>query len=69
MIHADDSSIKGGAWYPLSIKKIIRCLDIAIENRLPVVHICDSAGGFLQIAVGAVPDRYTPGGSTGTSRS
>ncbi|MGE0733482.1 MAG: acyl-CoA carboxylase subunit beta [Alphaproteobacteria bacterium] len=61
MIHADDSSIKGGAWYPLSIKKIIRCLDIAIENRLPVVHICDSAGGFLQMQSELFPDRYHAG--------
>ena len=49
VIHADDSSVKGGAWYPLSVKKIVRVLDIAIENRLPVVHLCDSAGGFLHL--------------------
>lgn len=61
MIHADDSSIKGGAWYPLSVKKIIRCLDIAIENRLPVVHICDSAGGYLQMQSELFPDRYHAG--------
>jgi 3-methylcrotonyl-CoA carboxylase beta subunit len=61
MIHADDSSIKGGAWYPLSIKKIIRALDIAIENRLPVVHICDSAGGYLQMQSELFPDRYHAG--------
>src|SRR6266851_4690709 len=47
IIHADDASVKGGAWYPLSVKKIVRALDIAIENHLPVVHLCDSAGGFL----------------------
>lgn len=40
IIHADDASVKGGAWYPLTIKKIVRTLDIAIENRLPVIHIC-----------------------------
>lgn len=61
MIHADDSSIKGGAWYPLSVKKIVRCLDIAIENRLPVVHLCDSAGGFLQLQSDVFPDRYMGG--------
>ena len=53
IICAHDASIKGGAWYPLSVKKIVRCLDIAIENRLPVVHLCDSAGGFHP-AVGTV---------------
>jgi 3-methylcrotonyl-CoA carboxylase beta subunit len=61
MIHADDSSVKGGAWYPLSIKKIIRALDIAIENRLPVVHLCDSAGGFLPLQHDLFPDRYNGG--------
>ena len=48
MIHADDSSNKGGAWYPMSAPKIVRALEIAIENRLPVVHLCDSAGGYLE---------------------
>ncbi len=61
MIHADDSSIKGGAWYPLSIKKIVRCLDIAIENRLPVVHLCDSAGGFLPLQSEIFADRQMAG--------
>ena len=49
MIRADDPTVKGGAWYPLTVKKIVRALDIAIENRLPVVHLCDSAGGFLPL--------------------
>ncbi len=61
MIHADDSTIKGGAWYPLTVKKIVRCLDIAIENRLPVVHLCDSAGGFLQLQSEVFPDKYMAG--------
>jgi 3-methylcrotonyl-CoA carboxylase beta subunit len=61
ILHADDSSIKGGAWYPLTIKKIVRCLDIAIENRLPVVHLCDSAGGFLPLQSELFPDRYMAG--------
>ena len=61
MVHADDSSVKGGAWYPLSVKKIVRALDIAIENRLPMVHICDSAGGFLQMQSDVFPDRYHAG--------
>ncbi len=61
VIHADDPSIKGGAWYPLSIKKIVRTLDIAIENRLPVIHLCDSAGGFLPLQSELFPDRYAAG--------
>jgi len=61
IIRADDPSIKGGAWYPLSVKKIVRTLDIALENRLPVVHLCDSAGGFLPLQAEVFPDRYAAG--------
>src|SRR5437879_4466303 len=61
IIHADDASVKGGAWYPLSVKKIVRTLDIAIENRLPVVHLCDSAGGFLPLQAHFFADRYFAG--------
>lgn len=61
IIHADDASVKGGAWYPLSVKKIVRTLDIAIENRLPVIHLCDSAGGFLPMQADLFPDRFHAG--------
>src|SRR3984957_13416787 len=61
IIHADDASVKGGAWYPLSVKKIVRTLDIAIENRLPVVHLCDSAGGFLPLQADLFADRHLAG--------
>src|SRR6266404_9455544 len=61
IIHADDASVKGGAWYPLSVKKIVRTLDIAIENRLPVIHLCDSAGGFLPLQRELFADRYYAG--------
>jgi len=61
IIHANDSTIKGGAWYPLTVKKIVRCLDIAIENRLPVIHLCDSAGGFLPMQSELFPDKYMAG--------
>jgi 3-methylcrotonyl-CoA carboxylase beta subunit len=61
MVHADDPTVKGGAWYPLTVKKIVRALDIAIENRLPVVHLCDSAGGQLMLQSQLFPDRYMAG--------
>src|ERR1700726_3269204 len=61
IVHADDASVKGGAWYPLSVKKIVRALDVAIENRLPVVHLCDSAGGFLPLQAEIFADRYLAG--------
>ncbi len=61
MINAGDGSVKGGAWYPLTIKKVIRALDIAIENRLPVIHLCDSAGGFLPLQAEFFADKYYAG--------
>ncbi|MCB1341075.1 MAG: methylcrotonoyl-CoA carboxylase [Pseudooceanicola sp.] len=61
LIRADDPSVKGGAWYPLTTKKIVRALDIAIENRLPVIHLCDSAGGFLPLQSELFPDKYMGG--------
>jgi 3-methylcrotonyl-CoA carboxylase beta subunit len=61
IVRADDPTIKGGAWYPLTVKKIVRALDIALENRLPVIHLCDSAGGFLQMQSELFPDRYMAG--------
>jgi len=56
VVRADDPTIKGGAWYPLTVKKIVRSLDIALENRLPVIHLCDSAGGFLPLQSELFPD-------------
>jgi 3-methylcrotonyl-CoA carboxylase beta subunit len=61
IIRADDPSVKGGAWYPHTVKKIVRALDIAIENRLPVVHLCDSAGGFLPLQSEVFPDKHMAG--------
>jgi 3-methylcrotonyl-CoA carboxylase beta subunit len=61
VINAGDASVKGGAWYPLTVKKTVRALDIAIENRLPVVHLCDSAGGFLPLQADLFADKYYAG--------
>ena len=61
IVRADDPTVKGGAWYPLTMKKIVRALDIAMENRLPVVHLCDSAGGNLQLQSDLFPDKYVGG--------
>lgn len=61
LVNAGDPSVKGGAWYPLTVKKTVRALDIAIENRLPVVHLCDSAGGFLPLQAELFADKYYAG--------
>ncbi len=61
VLHANDSTVKGGAWYPLTVKKIVRAMDIAIENHLPMVHLCDSAGAFLPMQSQLFGDRYMAG--------
>jgi len=61
LVMASDSSIKGGAWYPLTVKKMVRTLDIAIENHIPMVHLVDAAGAFLPLQSGLFPDRYMAG--------
>ncbi len=61
VIIASDSTVKGGAWYPLTVKKMIRALDIALENNLPVVHLCDSAGAFLPLQAELFGDKYMAG--------
>ncbi|MFZ3048033.1 MAG: carboxyl transferase domain-containing protein [Desulfatirhabdiaceae bacterium] len=61
LVMASDSSIKGGAWYPLTVKKMVRTTDIAIENRLPMVHLVDAAGAFLPQQSDLFADRYMAG--------
>lgn len=61
LINASDSSVKGGAWFPLTVKKIVRAMDIAIENQLPVIHMCDSAGGYLPMQSEFFADKYMAG--------
>jgi 3-methylcrotonyl-CoA carboxylase beta subunit len=60
LVTAGDSSLKGGSWYPLSVKKIVRSLEIALENRLPVVHLIDSGGAYLPLQ----DELYALGGHT-----
>lgn len=61
MVIAGDGSVKGGAWFPLSVKKTIRALDIALENHLPVVHLVDSAGAFLPLQSELFADKQMGG--------
>ena len=49
MVIANDSSLKGGAWYPITTRKIVRALEIALENRLPVIHMLDCGGANLHL--------------------
>ena len=47
MVIGNDSSLKGGVWYPITTRKIVRALEIALQNRLPVIHLLDSGGANL----------------------
>jgi acetyl-CoA carboxylase carboxyltransferase component len=57
MVIANIPSVKGGSYLPLSVKKHIRGLEIALENRLPVVCLVDSGGAFLPLQSEIFPDR------------
>ncbi len=49
MIVANDATVKAGAWFPITAKKNLRAQEIAIENRLPIIYLVDSAGIFLPL--------------------
>src|ERR1700689_2642908 len=56
MILANDPTIKGGAYYPMTVKKHLRAQEIAVENRLPCVYLVDSGGAFLPMQSEIFPD-------------
>ena len=57
MIVANDATVKGGAYYPLTVKKHLRAQEIAAANRLPCVYLVDSGGAFLPLQDEVFPDR------------
>lgn len=57
MIVANDASVKAGAWFPISGKKNLRAQEIAIENRLPIIYLVDSAGVFLPMQAEIFADK------------
>ena len=56
MITINDATIKGGAMYPMAVKKTLRCQTIAMENRLPHINLMDSSGAFLPLQSEIFPD-------------
>ena len=56
MIIANDATVKAGAFFPLTAKKVLRAQRIALENRLPLVYLVDSAGVFLPLQDEVFPD-------------
>jgi acetyl-CoA carboxylase carboxyltransferase component len=57
VVVANDATVKGGTYYPLTVKKHLRAQEIALENRLPCVYLVDSGGAFLPLQADVFPDR------------
>ena len=57
VIVANDSTVKAGAWFPVTCKKNLRAQEISIENRLPIIYLVDSAGVFLPLQDEIFPDK------------
>ena len=57
IVVANDATVKAGAWFPITGKKNLRAQQIAIENRLPIIYLVDSAGVFLPLQDEIFPDR------------
>ena len=57
MVVANDATVKGGTYYPMTVKKHLRAQEIALENRLPCVYLVDSGGAFLPLQADVFPDR------------
>jgi 3-methylcrotonyl-CoA carboxylase beta subunit len=57
MIIANDATVKGGTYFPLTVKKHLRAQEIALENRLPCCYLVDSGGAFLPLQADVFPDR------------
>ncbi|MCE7863265.1 MAG: acyl-CoA carboxylase subunit beta [Bacteroidetes bacterium CHB5] len=57
VIVANDATVKAGAWFPITAKKNLRAQEVAMENRLPIVYLVDSAGVFLPMQDEIFPDK------------
>ena len=58
VVVANDATVKAGAWFPITAKKNLRAQEIAMENRLPIIYLVDSAGVFLPMQDEIFPDKY-----------
>jgi acetyl-CoA carboxylase carboxyltransferase component len=57
VVIGNDATVKGGTYYPLTVKKHLRAQEIALENRLPCIYLVDSGGAFLPLQADVFPDR------------
>ena len=57
LVVANDATVKGGTYFPITIKKHVRAQEVAMENRLPCIYLVDSGGIFLPYQSGTFPDK------------
>ena len=57
VIVANDATVKGGTYYPMTVKKHLRAQEIAEQNHLPCIYLVDSGGAFLPLQDEVFPDR------------
>ncbi len=57
LVVANDATVKAGAWFPITAKKNLRAQEIAIENKLPIIYLVDSAGVYLPLQDEIFPDK------------
>src|SRR5262245_19134954 len=57
LVVANDATVKGGTYYPLTVKKHVRAQEVALANRLPCIYLVDSGGAFLPMQAEVFPDR------------
>ncbi|MGH9370564.1 MAG: carboxyl transferase domain-containing protein [Vicinamibacterales bacterium] len=57
LVVANDATVKGGTYFPITVKKHVRAQQVALENRLPCVYLVDSGGAFLPLQAEVFPDR------------
>ena len=69
MIVANDATVKAGAFFPLTAKKVIRAQNISIENHIPTIYLVDSAGIFLPLEEDVFPTPTISAASFATMRS
>ena len=58
MVIANDATVKGGTYYPITVKKHLRAQEIAQQNRLPCIYLVDSGGAFLPLQDEVFPDQH-----------
>src|SRR4051812_18975400 len=57
LVVGNDATVKGGTYYPITVKKHVRAQQVALDNRLPCIYLVDSGGAFLPLQAEVFPDK------------